>query len=445
MIEDAWGLNFQSKFQSQEDWNQPDLLVMKEDMIPSNKARFRGGIGMKTEDYIRFENEYGARNYNPLDVVLTKGRGVWVWDVEGKKYLDCLSAYSAVNQGHCHPKILKSLIEQAERLTMVSRAFRNDQLGLFYKEVCELTHSHMVLPMNSGAEAVESAIKAVRKWGYNVKGVPEDKAEIIVCENNFHGRTITLIGFSTEPQYRDGYGPYAPGFKIIPFGDAEALEKAVTPYTVAFLVEPIQGEAGVIVPPSGYLRTAREICNQNNVVLILDEIQTGLGRTGKFLAEEHDGIQSDVTLIGKALSGGFLPVSAVLSNKEVLGVFHPGDHGSTFGGNPLACAVARTALKVIKEENMAENAAHMGSYFMERLSDIPSPYIREIRGRGLMIGLELYPMAGGARRLCENLKDRGILCKETHQNVIRFTPPLIIKKEEVDWTLDRICDALSTD
>jgi ornithine--oxo-acid transaminase len=303
----------------------------------------------------------------------------------------------------------------------------------------------MVLPMNSGAEAVESAIKAVRKWGYNVKGVPEDKAEIIVCENNFHGRTITLIGFSTEPQYRDGYGPYAPGFKIIPFGDAEALEKAVTPYTVAFLVEPIQGEAGVIVPPSGYLRTAREICNQNNVVLILDEIQTGLGRTGKFLAEEHDGIQSDVTLIGKALSGGFLPVSAVLSNKEVLGVFHPGDHGSTFGGNPLACAVARTALKVIKEENMAENAAHMGSYFMERLSDIPSRYIREIRGRGLMIGLELYPMAGGARRFCENLKDRGILCKETHQNVIRLVPPLIIKKEEVDWTLDRICDALSTD
>ena len=398
---------------------------------------------MKTEDYIWLENEYGARNYNPLDVVLTRGRGVWVWDVEGKRYLDCLSAYSAINQGHCHPKILETLIEQAERLTLVSRAFRNDQLGFFYKEVCELTNSHMVLPMNSGAEAVESAIKAVRKWGYKVKGIPEDQAEIIVCENNFHGRTITIVGFSTEPQYRNGYGPFTPGFKIIPFDDANALEEAITPHTVAFLVEPIQGEAGVIVPRSGYLKSVREICNRNNVVLILDEIQTGLGRTGKFLAEEHDGIQADLTLIGKALSGGFIPISAALSNKEVLGVFHPGDHGSTFGGNPLACAVARTALRVIKEENMIENAAIMGSYIMERLLEIESPYIREVRGRGLMIGVELYPEAGGARRFCEKLKDRGILCKETHQNVIRFAPPLIIKKEEIDWALERIDTVLT--
>ena len=398
---------------------------------------------MKTEDYIWLENEYGAHNYNPLDVVLTRGRGVWVWDVEGKRYLDCLSAYSAINQGHCHPKILETLIEQAERLTLVSRAFRNDQLGFFYKEVCELTNSHMVLPMNSGAEAVESAIKAVRKWGYKAKGIPENQAEIIACENNFHGRTITIVGFSTEPQYRNGYGPFTPGFKIIPFDDANALEEAITPHTVAFLVEPIQGEAGVIVPRSGYLKSVREICNRNNVVLILDEIQTGLGRTGKFLAEEHDGIQSDLTLIGKALSGGFIPISAVLSNKEVLGVFHPGDHGSTFGGNPLACAVARTALRVIKEEKMLENAAIMGSYVMERLLEIESPYIREIRGRGLMIGVELYPEAGGARHFCEKLKDRGILCKETHQNVIRFTPPLIIKKEEIDWALERIDTVLT--
>lgn len=398
---------------------------------------------MKTLDYIQLENEYGARNYNPLDVVLAKGKGIWVWDVEGKKYLDCLSGYSAVNQGHCHPKILAVLVEQAGRLTLVSRAFRNDQLGLFYRDLCELTDSHMVLPMNSGAEAVESAIKAVRKWGYKVKGVPEDKAEIVVCENNFHGRTITIVGFSTEPQYRDGYGPFTPGFRIIPFGDAGALEEAIHPNTVAFLVEPIQGEGGVIVPPPGYLKSVRKICEENNVVLILDEIQTGLGRTGKFLAEEHEGIQSDLTLIGKALSGGFLPISAVLSNKEVLGVFHPGDHGSTFGGNPLACAVARTAVKVIVEEGMVENASVMGSYFMERLSEIKSPHIREVRGKGLLIGVELHPEAGGARRFCERLMDKGILCKETHVNVIRFAPPLIIQREEIDWALERIHDVLT--
>jgi ornithine--oxo-acid transaminase len=399
---------------------------------------------MNTEYYLQLENDYGAQNYKSLDVVLIKGSGIWVWDIEGKKYLDCLSAYSAVSQGHCHPKILKTLIDQARRLTLVSRAFRNDQFGPFCKELCEMTSSHMVLPMNSGAEAVESAIKAVRKWGYKIKGVPEDKAEIIVCQNNFHGRTITIVGFSTEPQYREGYGPFTPGFKIIPFGDGEALEKAIGPNTVAFLVEPIQGEAGVIVPPKGYLKAARGICTKNNVVLIIDEIQTGLGRTGKFLAEEHDGIQSDMTLIGKALSGGFLPISAVLSNKEVLGVFHPGDHGSTFGGNPLACAVARTAIKVLKEEKMVENAAAMGAYFFEKLSEIKSPYIKEVRGKGLLIGMELHPEAGGARRFCESLKDRGILCKETHVNVIRFAPPLIIRKEEIDWALDRIYDLFAS-
>jgi ornithine--oxo-acid transaminase len=393
---------------------------------------------VKAEEYIRLENEYGAHNYKPLDVVLARGSGIWVWDVEGKKYLDCLSAYSAVNQGHCHPKILKTMVEQAERLTLVSRAFRNDQMGPFYKELCEMTDSHMILPMNSGAEAVESAIKAVRKWGYKVKGVPEEKAEVIVCENNFHGRTITIVGFSTEPQYRDGYGPFTPGFRIIPFGDAEALERAITPRTVAFLVEPIQGEAGVIVPPQGYLKAVRKICTEHNVVLILDEIQTGLGRTGKFLAEEHEGIQSDLTLIGKALSGGFMPISAVLSNKAVLGVFYPGDHGSTFGGNPLACAVARTALRVIKEEKMVENAAAMGEYFLSKLSAMKAPPVRDIRGKGLLIGVELHPRAGGARKYCEKLKDWGILCKETHQHVIRFAPPLIIKKEEIDWILEQV-------
>ena len=397
---------------------------------------------MSKEEYIKLENQYGAQNYKPLDVVLTRGQGIWVWDVEGRRYLDCLSAYSAVNQGHCHPRILRTMVEQAERLTLVSRAFRNDQLGPFYKELCELTDSHMVLPMNSGAEAVESAIKAVRKWGYKIKGIPEDKAEVIVCENNFHGRTITIVGFSTEPQYRDGYGPFTPGFRIIPFGDADALERTITPNTVAFLVEPIQGEAGVIIPPPGYLKAARQICNQHNVVLILDEIQTGLGRTGKFLAEEHDGIQSDLTLIGKALSGGFLPISAVLSNKEVLGVFHPGDHGSTFGGNPLACAVARTALKVIKEERMAENAASLGEYFLEKLSEIKSPYVKEVRGKGLLIGVELHPEVGGARRFCEDLMEKGLLCKETHKDVIRFAPPLVIRKGEIDWAVDRIHEVL---
>jgi len=399
---------------------------------------------VKTEDYIRLESHYGAMNYRPLDVVLTRGKGIWVWDVEGNKYMDCLSSYSAVNQGHCHPKIAAVMKEQADKLTLTSRAFRNDQLGLLYKELCELTNSHMVLPMNSGAEAVESCIKAVRKWGYKVKGIPEGKAEIIVCANNFHGRTITIVGFSTEEQYRDGYAPFTPGFKIIPFGDAQALEEAITPNTVAFLVEPIQGEAGIIVPPEGYLRDVRSICTEHDIAMITDEIQTGLGRTGKLLAEEHEGIEADLTLIGKALSGGFYPVSAVLSNKEVLGVFQPGDHGSTFGGNPLGAAVARMALKVLVEEDMIENAAKMGDYFMGKLSTIKSPYIKEVRGKGLLIGMELYEEAGGARRFCEALMDKGLLCKETHKHVIRFAPPLIIQKDEIDWAFERIEDVLTT-
>ncbi len=398
---------------------------------------------MKTQQFIDLENQFGAKNYKPLDVVLCRGEGIWVWDVEGKKYLDCLSAYSAVNQGHCHPRILKALKKQAEQLTLVSRAFRNDQLGPFYKEICELTRSHTVLPMNSGSEAVESAIKAVRKWGYEVKQVPDGQAEIIVCANNFHGRTLTIVGFSTKEQYRQGYAPFTPGFKIIPFGDAEALQQAITPNTVGFMVEPIQGEGGVIVPPIGYLKDVRRICDEANVILILDEIQTGLGRTGKLFAEEHDGIESDLTIIGKALSGGFYPISAVLSNKEVLGVFKPGDHGSTFGGNPLACAVAREALKVLVDEKLIENSAELGSYFMDRLKEFQSPHVREIRGKGLMIGIELHPAAGAARRFCEALQAKGLLCKETHEHVLRIAPPLIIQKPDIDWALERLKDVLA--
>jgi ornithine--oxo-acid transaminase len=393
---------------------------------------------MNSSEYIQLEDAYGAQNYKPLDVVLTRGEGIWVWDVDGNRYLDCLSSYSAVNQGHCHPKIMRALIEQSQKLTLTSRAFRNDQLGLFYKELCELTHSHKVLPMNSGAEAVETVIKAVRKWGYKVKGVARDQAEIIVCANNFHGRTITIVGFSTDEHYREGFGPFTPGFKAIPFGDARALENAISPNTVGFLVEPIQGEAGVIVPPAGYLAESKNICEKNNVVFILDEIQTGLGRTGKILAEEHDHIEADLTLVGKALSGGFYPISAVLSNVEVLGVLRPGEHGSTFGGNPLACAVARAALKVLVEEGMVENAAKMGEYFISQLKNIKSPIIKEVRGKGLLIGVELLPEVGRARRFCEKFKRLGLLCKETHEDTIRFAPPLVITKDQIDWALEKI-------
>ena len=399
---------------------------------------------MITRDFIQLENEFGANNYKPLDVVLSRGQGIWVWDVEGNRYLDCLSSYSAVNQGHCHPKILEAINDQAKKLTLVSRAFRNNQLGPFYKEICELTQSHSVLPMNSGAEAVETAIKAIRKWGYMEKGVPAGKAEIIVCDNNFHGRTLTIVGFSSEAQYKEGYAPFTPGFISIPIGNATALENAITPNTVGFLVEPIQGEGGVIVPPNGYLKSVRKICDRNNVMLILDEIQTGLGRTGKLFAEEHEDIQSDLTLVGKALSGGFYPISAVLSNKEVLGVFKPGDHGSTFGGNPLACAVARAALRVLIEENMIENAATLGEYFMEQLKEINSPHVKEVRGKGLLIGIELNHTAGGARRFCEALQAEGILCKETHQHVIRLAPPLIIQRENIDWALEKIARVLNS-
>ncbi len=398
---------------------------------------------LSTQSFIDLENEFGAHNYEPLDIVLARGQGVWVWDVDGNKYLDMLASYSALNQGHCHPRILNALIEQAKKLTLVSRAFRNDQLGPFYKEICEMTHSHSVLPMNSGAEAVETALKAARKWGYQIKEIPDDMAEIIVCANNFHGRTITIVGFSTEKQYKEGFGPFTPGFITIPFGDADALEWAITPNTVAFLVEPIQGEGGIIVPPSGYLKKVREICDRHNVLLILDEIQTGLGRTGKLFAEEHEGIESDLTLVGKALSGGFYPISAVLSNKETLSIFQPGDHGSTFGGNPLACAVAREALKVIEDEKLIEKSLFLGHYLKESLRNILSPYVKEVRGMGLLIGVELKKSAGGARKFCEALMGKGILCKETHKHVIRFAPPLTITKEELDWALDRIESVLT--
>jgi ornithine--oxo-acid transaminase len=393
---------------------------------------------VNAQEYIALEAKYGAKNYKPLDVVLERGEGIWVWDVEGRRYLDFLSAYSAVNQGHAHPKILKAMVDQASKLPLTSRAFRNDQYPLMAKELCELTGFEKMLPMNSGAEAVETAIKAARKWGYKVKGVPEGQAEIIVCEGNFAGRTTTIISFSDEPQYKDGFGPFTPGFKNVPFGDADALAAAITPNTVAFIVEPIQGEGGVIVPPDGYLKRVRQLCDENNVLLVTDEVQSGLGRTGKLFAQNHEGVRADIVTIGKALSGGFYPVSAMLADKKVMDVFNPGDHGSTFGGNPLAAAVARAALKVLVEENLIENANEMGEYLMGRLRRIESPHIKEVRGKGLLIGVELFPEAGGARRFCEALKDEGLLCKETHDNVVRFAPPLTIKKEDIDWAMERI-------
>jgi ornithine--oxo-acid transaminase len=395
-------------------------------------------VQLSSQQLIDLEDQYGAHNYHPLDVVLSRAEGVWVWDVEGNRYMDCLSAYSAVNQGHTHPRILQALIDQAARLPLTSRAFRNDQLGLYYKEICDLTGYEMVLPMNTGAEAVESALKVARKWGYQVKGVPDGQAEIIACEGNFAGRTISLISFSSEPLYRADFGPYTPGFKLIPYGNAQALEAAITPNTVAFIVEPIQGEGGVIVPPEGYLRQVRELCTKHHVLLIADEIQTGLGRTGKLFACDYEGVRPDMVTIGKALSGGFYPVSAVLADQSVLGVLKPGEHGSTFGGNPLACAVGRESLRVLVEENMIENAARMGDYFQDQLAEINSPHVKEVRGRGLMIGVELKPEAGGARRFCEALQAKSILAKETHVNTIRFAPPLIITEEDIDWAIERI-------
>ena len=396
----------------------------------------------QAQDLIALEARYGAKNYKPLDVVLTRGEGVHVWDVAGRRYLDCLSAYSAVNQGHCHPKILAAMVEQAGRLTLTSRAFRNDQLAPFYEELCALTGSHKALPMNSGAEAVESALKIARKWAYQVKGVADGQAEIIVCSGNFHGRTIAIVGFSTDPASRDGFGPFPAGFKVVPYGDAEALAAAITPNTAAFLVEPIQGEAGVIVPPAGYLRRARELCSAHDVLLILDEIQTGLGRTGKLLAEEHEGVEADLTLIGKALSGGFYPVSAVLSNAEAMSVLHPGEHGSTFGGNPLACAVARAAMKVLVEEGMIDNAARVGARLQASLAAIPAACVKEIRGRGLLIAVELHADAGGARAVCERLQDLGLLAKETHDHTIRIAPPLILTETQADWIAEQFAKAL---
>lgn len=398
---------------------------------------------MNTKDYIALEEQYGAHNYHPLNVVIEKAEGVWVYDVDGKKYLDCLSSYSAVNQGHVHPEILNALLEQAKKVTLTSRAFRNDQLPLLYKELSDMTGYEMSLPMNSGAEAVETAIKLARKWAYQVKGVPRHQAEIIVADGNFHGRTVSIISFSTEPSYRDDFGPFTPGFVVVKYGDADAVEKAITPNTAAVMLEPIQGEAGVIVPPGGYLKKIAEICKKNNVLFVADEIQTGLARTGKLFASQHEDVRPDVVIVGKALSGGFYPVSAVLADKDILGLFNPGEHGSTFGGNPLGAAVARAALRVIREENLADRSHQLGEYFMEQLSEIPSPHVKEVRGKGLLIGVELRPEAGGARRFCEALQARGILAKETHDHVIRFAPPLVIDKETIDWALPSIREVLN--
>jgi ornithine--oxo-acid transaminase len=393
---------------------------------------------METREFVEIEDLYGAHNYLPLDVVIAKGKGVWVWDVEGKKYLDFLSAYSAVNQGHCHPRLLKALKRQAKKLTLTSRAFRNDQWPLLAKELCDLTGYEMVLPMNSGTEAVETAIKAARKWAYQKKGIAQNQAEIIACSNNFHGRTITVISFSTEPLYRKDFGPFTPGFVVVPYGDLKALEMAIRPNTAAFLVEPIQAESGILIPQEGYLKRAKELCEKHKILFIADEIQTGLGRTGKLFACEFEEVKPDIMVIGKSLGGGFYAISVVLSSREILGLFKPGEHGSTFGANPLACAVAREVIRVLKEEKMIENSTEQGKYFLEKLKTLKSRHIKEVRGKGLLIGIELKPEAGGARRFCEALKEQGLLCKETHERVIRFAPPLIIKEKELDWAFERV-------
>jgi ornithine--oxo-acid transaminase len=391
----------------------------------------------------KLADTYGAHNYKPLPVVLARGEGTEVWDVDGRRYLDFLSCYSAVSHGHRHPRIVAAMLRQAERLTLTSRAFHNDQIGPFLQELCAYSGTEMALPMNTGAEAVETALKAARKWGYDVKGVEPGKAEIIACADNFHGRTITIVSFSTEDLYRDSFAPFTPGFTVVPYGDAAAVEAAITPNTAALLVEPIQGEAGVIVPPAGYLQAVREITARANVLLIADEVQTGLGRTGLPFCVQHEDVKPDLMILGKALGGGVYPVSAVVGTEEVLGLFTPGEHGSTFGGNPLACAVGREALRVLQDECLAERSAELGGVLMDKLRTIPSPHVREVRGRGLFVGVVLHPQAGGARRFCEALMDRGVLCKETHEDVIRFAPPLTIASEQLDWAIEQAAVVLT--
>lgn len=391
---------------------------------------------MKTNrDYVEFTDRFSAQNYHPLPVVIKRGKGIWVWDVEDKKYLDMLSGYSALNQGHCHPAIARAMKEQADKLTLTSRAFHNDRMGEFLQKICTLTGFEKALPMNSGAEAVETSIKVARKWGYTKKKVRENSAEIIVCENNFHGRTTTIVGFSSEAQYRQGFGPFTPGFKMIPYNDPKAFEQAINQNTIGFLTEPIQGEGGVILPSEGYLRKCREICDRNKILFILDEIQTGLGRTGKLFAYEHEKIRPDILIVGKALSGGFYPISAIACDNEIMMVIKPGDHGSTFGGNPLASAIGIAALDVIVKENLSQNAHDLGNWFMAELGKIGSPLIKEVRGKGLLIGVELKQKA---RPYCERLMEMGILAKETHEMVVRFAPPLIITKKDLQWALDHI-------
>lgn len=397
---------------------------------------------MEQQDFLSEVDRYSAHNYHPLPIVLSRGEGVWVWDVEGNKYLDCLAGYSALNQGHRHPAILQAARAQLDRLTLTSRAFHNDQMGPFLHELCELAGYEKALPMNTGAEAVETAIKAVRRWGYRVKGIPSDQAEIIVCENNFHGRTTTVVSFSTEHAYNADFGPFTPGFTIIPYGDADALAAAITPNTAAFLVEPLQGEGGVFVPPKGYLSKAAEICADNNVLLVADEIQTGLGRTGKMFCAEWENVRPDVMIIGKALSGGFYPVSAMLADDNIMSVFGPGDHGSTFGGNPLGAAIARAALKVLVDERLPERALELGDWFMKELRDLESPHVAEVRGQGLMIGVVIKDASGTARPYCEALMKKGILAKETHEQVVRFAPPLVIEKTDLQWALEPIAEVL---
>ena len=397
----------------------------------------------RTDEFIRDVERYSANNYHPLPIVIEKGEGVWVTDVEGKKYLDMLSAYSALNQGHRHPKIIGALMDQAQKVTLTSRAFHNETMGSFLKTLCQMSGFDKALPMNTGAEAVETALKAARKWGLVKKGVPENQGEIIVCENNFHGRTVTIVSFSTEEQYRYGFGPFTPGFVSVPFGDAEALEKAITENTVAILAEPIQGEGGVLVPPVGYLAQMRELATRHNVLMMLDEIQTGLGRTGKLFAYQYEEAKPDVLLLGKALGGGVYPVSAMLASNGVMDVFGPGDHGSTFGGNPLGSAVGLAALEVLEDENLVQQAYTLGQHFMAGLKAIDSPLIKEVRGKGLLIGVEIKHEYGKARPFCERLMELGILCKETHEYTIRFAPPLTITKEQIDWALERIAKVLT--